>query len=48
VEVNCAPEVEEPIAWLLLTTLAIETFEQATEKLNWYAKRWASKSIIAR
>lgn len=40
IEVNYAPEVEEPIEWLLLTTLAIETFEQATEKLNWYTKRW--------
>ena len=40
VEVNYAPEVEEPIEWLLLTTLMIETFEHATEKLNWYAKRW--------
>jgi hypothetical protein len=40
VEVNCAPEVEKPIEWLLLTTLAIETFEQATEKLNLYVKRW--------
>jgi len=41
IEVNYAPEVEEPIEWLLLTTLVVETFEQATEKLNWYAKRWS-------
>ena len=40
IEVNYAPEVEEPIEWLLLTTLVVETFEQATEKLIWYAKRW--------
>jgi len=40
VEVNYAAAVEEPIAWLLLTTLVVETFEHATEKLNWYAKRW--------
>ena len=40
IEVNYAPEVEEPIEWLLLTTLVVETFEQATEKLSWYAKRW--------
>jgi hypothetical protein len=40
VEVNCAPAVEEPIEWLLLTTLVAETFEHATEKLNWYGKRW--------
>ena len=41
VEVNYAPEVEEPIEWLLLTTWMIETFEQAIEKLKWYAKRWS-------
>jgi hypothetical protein len=39
-EVNYAAEVEEPIEWLLLTTLVVENFEQAAEKLNWYAKRW--------
>lgn len=39
-EVNAAPEVEEPIEWLLLTTLEVATFEQATEKLRWYAGRW--------
>jgi len=39
-EVNYAAEVEEPIEWLLLMTLVVETFEQATAKLNWYAKRW--------
>jgi hypothetical protein len=41
IEVNYAPEVEKPIEWLLLTTLVVETFEQATEKLNWYTKRWS-------
>jgi hypothetical protein len=40
-EVNYAPEVEKPIEWLLLTTLEIATFEQATEKLGWYTKRWS-------
>jgi len=39
-EVNAAPEVEEPLQWLLLTTLAVETFEQAVEKLDWYVARW--------
>ena len=41
IEVNYAPEVEAPIEWLLLTTRVVETFEQATEKLGWYAKRWS-------
>jgi hypothetical protein len=39
-EVNAAPEVKEPLQWLLLTTLAVETFEQAVEKLDWYVARW--------
>lgn len=38
IEVNA--EVAEPIEWLLLTTIVVESFEQATEKLDWYARRW--------
>jgi hypothetical protein len=35
-----APAGIEPLEWMLLTTCAIESFEQATEKLAWYAARW--------
>lgn len=35
-----APEGVEPIEWMLLTTIAVSNFAQATEKLGWYAKRW--------
>ena len=35
-----APKDAEPIDWLVLTTIAVETLEQAVEKLQWYAKRW--------
>jgi hypothetical protein len=38
-EIN-APDGVEPLKWMLLTTVAIESFEQATEKLLWYARRW--------
>ena len=38
-EIN-APAGVEPLRWLLLTTLAVHTFEQACEKLTWYAMRW--------
>ncbi len=34
------PEGLEPLKWMLLTTLEVKTFEQATEKLAWYAQRW--------
>ena len=29
-----------PIEWLLLTTIQVDTLEEAIEKLNWYSKRW--------
>jgi hypothetical protein len=38
-EIN-APTGLEPVEWMLLTTLAVENFEQASEKLDWYTRRW--------
>lgn len=32
--------VEEPLEWMLLTTLAVASFAEATERLRWYALRW--------
>jgi hypothetical protein len=34
------PDDVEPLKWMLLTTCEIGTFEQATEKLDWYCGRW--------
>jgi len=34
------PAGEEPLNWLLLTNMAVETAEQAIEKLSWYLCRW--------
>jgi hypothetical protein len=34
------PADVKPLEWLLLTTLPVENFEQAVEKLQWYAQRW--------
>jgi hypothetical protein len=34
------PAGEEPVEWLLLTNLPVETSEQALEKLQWYLCRW--------
>ena len=39
VELN-PPESEEAIEWLLITDLLITTFEEAHEKIQWYASRW--------
>jgi len=38
-EVDPPTEVE-PIDWALLTTIKVENFEQACEKLAWYTQRW--------
>ena len=32
--------VKEPVEWLLLTTLPVNTFDDALEKLQWYTRRW--------
>jgi hypothetical protein len=34
------PAQVEPIEWALLTTIKVENFEQACEKLAWYTQRW--------
>lgn len=35
-----APAGSESISWVLLTNLAVKDFESATQKVQWYAKRW--------
>lgn len=35
-----APAGVKPLQWMLLTTVPVTCFEQATEKLMWYARRW--------
>jgi hypothetical protein len=39
-EVGHGAEVQEPIDWMLLTTVQTESFEQARERLAWYSRRW--------
>ena len=34
------PEGVEPIEWILLTSEAVESFEQACERVDWNACRW--------
>jgi hypothetical protein len=34
------PEGETAVQWLLLTTMPVESFEQAVEKMQWYLCRW--------
>lgn len=35
-----APEAEEPLEWLLLTSVPPTTLEQAWERVDWYRSRW--------
>lgn len=35
-----APQGEEPIEWMLLTTLPVETYEVAQAVVGWYRGRW--------
>lgn len=35
-----APRGSEPIEWMLWSTLAVTTEEQAWEKIDWYQRRW--------
>ena len=34
------PSPKEAIEWMLLTTLEVNNYEQAVEKIDWYNKRW--------
>jgi hypothetical protein len=39
-EVDGPPAVTAPLEWMLLTTVEVATFAQATERLRWYTLRW--------
>jgi Transposase DNA-binding len=34
------PAGEEPLEWILLANVAVETFTDACERIEWYEKRW--------
>jgi hypothetical protein len=40
------PAGEDPLEWLLLTNLPVDTPEQAQEKLSWYLCRWQVENCI--
>lgn len=39
-EESALETVKQPLEWMLLTTMAVNTFEEAVEKIEWYTKRW--------
>lgn len=40
VEREKASGKNEPVEWMLITTVETETFEQACKRIAWYSKRW--------
>jgi hypothetical protein len=38
------PEGSEPIEWMLLTSVPTVTYEDALERISWYARRWTIES----
>jgi len=39
-EINAPGDVKEPVEWMLVTTVKTTTFEEACERISWYACRW--------
>lgn len=39
-EVGHEPTVKEPVDWLVLTTVEVRNFDEAVERIRWYALRW--------
>jgi hypothetical protein len=35
-----APTGAQAVEWMLLTTMEVRSFEQASEKIDWYTRRW--------
>ena len=43
-EVN-PPSDKDAVEWMLLTTLEVNDFEQALEKIEWYKRRWGMRRV---
>lgn len=41
-----APEERAPICWKLITNLAVDSFEDAVQNLQWYALRWKIEAFF--
>ena len=39
------PAEGEPSEWLLLTTVAVQTVDDAIERVTWYACRWGIEIV---
>jgi hypothetical protein len=43
---EAAPEAEQALAWILLTSVESSTLEQAWERVNWYGQRWVVEDSL--
>ena len=41
-----APDHREPLLWKLITNVEVASFEQAVERLEWYARRWSIETFF--
>ena len=39
-EINPPQEINSPLEWMLLTTIAVKSFEEAFQRVQWYSRRW--------
>lgn len=39
-EISTPPKPTQRVEWMLITTVAVQTLEDAFERLRWYARRW--------
>ena len=44
-ELDPPDNVAEPLEWILLTNVSVQTFEDAGERLDWYACRWVVEEL---
>lgn len=45
-EENAPENVKEPIHWKLLTTMEVNSFQRAIEKIKWYTCRWVIERLF--
>ena len=39
-EINPPPDIKSPIEWMLLTTVSVDNFSEAYQRVQWYTRRW--------
>jgi hypothetical protein len=42
-EVNAPLDVDEPLEWILITSVPVKTVEEALKRIGWYSHRWLTE-----